>query len=434
MKFAPNPWAMDQWLKNFAKEQGLRFSLLDLKTQKTIHTVSDHVLDYGTLPEALKLTSQYLKPTDGDVILVNDPASGANHGYEITLVTPLKLGTHDVLLGYRFEPGGFRLRPGHRIPPLPVMQKHEMVAALVQHLPGHWNLREHLNVLEKLSVALNKAFAHFDLKTWLDTISKKLHRSVEEWSLKDAQASCELSTGDKICLNLDSRDGRLQFDFSGTSSSEHGGFLESMTLGLCLGAMERVLGWKVPSQSWIEFIELHTRPNTLVSQRTPSDVSMAWSYPLAAEVFAFICETLAQWSHKEPSNKSGSAVLLEWFTGHDHQSDFIDGSLSMRGSGTWPVPSTLPFSVSDLDPESHKPFAREASTVLSKDDNYAGAIRTYDIVQNCSLSCWFSQAPSSQLKIVSGAKEEIIEPKAWLNLELTEGQKLIVHTAAKKSN
>jgi N-methylhydantoinase B len=271
---------------------------------RALHIRPASPADLATLPLAANLCQQYLRLSDGEIAILNDPFSGGTHLADITLVCGLKIdakgaGTNaDLLIARRISmPARVSARnhlddEGVRIPPTPlyshgVLNK-DLLEAIATHplsAPGFFSrveaaiteLSETARIVRAVAQDPASELKAQNFKRFLADSSHAFRVLMGRIPLGARIVTRQLAGGETIKLALEVTENRILFNFAGTEASSALGLTEHATSGACLAAIaavmcpDRLKRGSVPlNASAFEHIQVSTPAKTLLSSRAPS--------------------------------------------------------------------------------------------------------------------------------------------------------------------
>jgi 5-oxoprolinase (ATP-hydrolysing) len=212
--------------------------------------------DIGTFAPVIETIAKYFVLNEGDVIATNDPNSGSPLLNVLTIVTPVhfKEGQefkYFLLARKRLTP----VLVGQevlRIPPTPVVQdkvwNENILSILAQHPESPRDLTDHIRSLTDLAlqqIQLFKSwlvhrphcFSRGTQKSLLLETRERLLRKISDVPRGEKQMEVRFPTGEVIRLKTEVKSNEIHFDFAGTSSSSNLYLNETVTFGICLGAV-----------------------------------------------------------------------------------------------------------------------------------------------------------------------------------------------------
>ena len=300
-----------------------------------LHVRAAAPADLASLPHSASTCHQYLKLKDGDLALVNDPASGGTSLSSMTLVTALQLEPgYDLLLATRFRLAeswgekGHLSEEGVRIPPTPLASKGEinrdLLGAIASHpqTPGGFAA-----AVEKYSALL------FETAAALKTIARDPKTQLSSSSIKTYLADCRklvstlmhrLPLGtmnvtrripaarETLKLHLEVTDDRVLFDFKGTDPSDRLAITELTALGSCLWTVLALLDETIPvNAAVLEHFQISAPANTMLSWKAPHGTERGLQTLVPA-----VCETVVKAFAKlnsalDAASSAGTSALAQ---------------------------------------------------------------------------------------------------------------------------
>ncbi|MEK7356939.1 MAG: hydantoinase B/oxoprolinase family protein, partial [Bdellovibrionota bacterium] len=278
-----------------------------------LHVRAASPADLASLPHAASVCHQYLRLKEGDLAILNDPASSGTSLASITLVTALSIEPgFDVLFATRFRLGetwgtkGALSEEGVRIPPTPLAAKGEINRDLLAAISGHpATPMGFAAAVEKYSKLLLEAAARVksiarDPKTQLSSNGIKAYLADSRKIVTTLMHRLPLGTmtvarripgaKETLKLHLEVTDEKVLFDFKNSDNSDRFAVTELTALGSCLWTVLALLGEDVPvNAALLEHFQISAPSNTLLS----------WKAPLGTErglqtIVPAICETVVK--------------------------------------------------------------------------------------------------------------------------------------------
>lgn len=263
--------------------------------------------DLTSLSHSAQVAHQYLQLKDGEIAILNDPYSGGSTLNSITLIMAMHIprGTHqrsrktnsgaDILIASRvyFPASEFSFtsieEEGVRIPPTPILSQGQLNQDLLNILCAHpkshprlaTSIQQEIDKLQNVRLNLLQTLPHLNfepftkqwIKTYLDASFEKTKSLMSHLSLGEVRSELELETGEKFILRLETQDGRIFFDFTGTPDSPHWHLTDQATLGVCIGATLSILKTHIPLNSGsIKLFELSAPIGSAVNAKYPAPV------------------------------------------------------------------------------------------------------------------------------------------------------------------
>ena len=316
-------------------ERGLAMSIAQTDGP-ILHVRPQAPEDVATLSHAGATCHHYLKLRDGDLAIVNDPASGGTSLSAITLVTAVAIEPGlDVLMTARFrlsETWGEKAKldeEGVRIPPTPLAHKgainRDLLMAIASHPKAPLNFAA---LVEESAQALFQAARN--LKDIANDPKSQFNSASLRRYLEDARKTFDSVLGTKLPLgsanivkripgkketikiHLEVSESRVTFDFKGTDSSERLAITELTALGSCIWAVLALIGEEIPINSAVfEHFGVTAPSNTCLSWRNPQGLERGLHI-----VVPVLCETVAMAFAKLNASlgfatSPGSAALVE---------------------------------------------------------------------------------------------------------------------------
>ncbi len=260
--------------------------------------------DIGTLPQTTEVSFKYLQLADGDITLTSDPYSGGTVVNSPTLVMGVghltkKSGTNkgkvpaELLIASRLTFPAKVGQPktiddeGLRIPPTPIVsQGTQFNTAVIDALKSHpltpndfiprienevaqlLKLRSHLK--EELNSDL---FDRANVREFLLNSEREFARQLEE--ISDGVGECDLDISDSESLHLKAEihDGRVLFDFTGTTPGKNVFITDSSTMGAAIGTFISLMKRDIPINTGVlSRFEIKAPKGSLVNSTFPRPV------------------------------------------------------------------------------------------------------------------------------------------------------------------
>ncbi|MES2964799.1 MAG: hydantoinase B/oxoprolinase family protein [Bdellovibrionota bacterium] len=280
--------ALFERLAKPASDRDLSFALLQ-SDGTAIHVRASSPADLASLPQAASICNQYLRLKEGDLAIVNDPASGGTSLASITLVTALALEPgFDMLLALRFRLSeswgekGLLSEEGVRIPPTPLASKREINRDLLNAIASHPAtpvgfapaVEKYSGLLLEITQRL-KTIAR-DPKTQLSSTSIKSYLNDSRKLIATLLHRLPLGTmnvvrripaaKETLKLHLEVTDDKVSFDFKGTDTSERHAITDLTALGACVWTVLALLDENVPVNAAVfEHFQISAPSNTLLN-------------------------------------------------------------------------------------------------------------------------------------------------------------------------
>lgn len=218
-------------------------------------------LSFGTLATAVSTTAKYIRMQEGDIVLLNDPYSGGTHLDEMTFVTALS----EDLIWVRRIPHGQKVTVGKsiedeglRIPPTPIFQKgqlNEMILGAMQAHPlcppdfaawvkGHCQeLSQRLQrFIEAVEVSGLNVTSELIEEYW-DLSKQMASKKISDRPYGETKVDVVLDSGELLRLKLETRDGKVFLDFSGTSAGKTVFMTETAAASVCFHSIATYYGF-----------------------------------------------------------------------------------------------------------------------------------------------------------------------------------------------
>lgn len=313
-------------------DRDLSFALL--QTDGTaVHVRAAAPADLASLPHAASICNQYLRLKEGDLAILNDPASGGTSLASITLVTALSLEPgFELLLATRFRLAeswgdkGLLSEEGVRIPPTPLAAKREINRDLLNAIASHPQTPPGFAVaVEKYAELLFETSARLktisrDPKTQLSSSGIKAYLNDSRKVVASLLHKLPLGTmnvakripasKEMLKLHLEVTDDKVSFDFKMTESSDRLAVTELTALGSCVWTVLALLDENVPINAAVfEHFQISAPANTLLSWKGPmgTERGLQTIVPAVCEIvvkaFAKLNSTL------DAASSAGTSVL-----------------------------------------------------------------------------------------------------------------------------
>ncbi|MBX7231615.1 MAG: hydantoinase B/oxoprolinase family protein [Bdellovibrionales bacterium] len=274
------------------------------------------IVDVGTLPSAALTCHKYFQLKPNDVVLLNDPYSGAGPLSSVHLVAGVQFDSQsknslsEALFVVRlpFKPLVKLFtsveQEGLRIPPTPLVTKGNLNLDLLKVISSQPGAPKHFYdvVLENFEKLKQTLFKLSQLKHWIGslgpvnnlTFSKKYIRdSISSTQhhfqlilndLPESQARTEIALSEKsrIVLSMSLKNGRVAFDFAGSSAPDFLALSDAATLGVCAGtlvaALRPLVTFDIPLNAGVlRCLEIIAPLGSLVHARYPASVSIGFT-------------------------------------------------------------------------------------------------------------------------------------------------------------
>lgn len=219
-------------------------------------------LSFGTLATAVSTTAKYIRMQEGDIVLLNDPYSGGTQLNDMTFVTALSedlIWVTRIPHGQKVTLGKSIEDEGLRIPPTPIFQKgqlNEMILGAMQAHPlcppnfAAW-VKGHCQELTRRLQRFIEAVEVSGLNVTSDLIEEYWRLSKEMASKKisdrpygETKVDVVLDSGELLRLKLETRDGKVFLDFSGTSAGKTVFMTESAAASVCFHSIATYYGFE----------------------------------------------------------------------------------------------------------------------------------------------------------------------------------------------
>lgn len=358
-------------------------SALILPDGQTLLVRPSRPADLATLPQAASLCHQYLRLSDGDAALLNDPFSGGTLLSELTVVLGVSFESPgpeaDLLIAQRIALPA-RLgeqdhldHQGVRIPPTPLATKgqinSELLAAIASHPLAPQGLALAVsNSLDALSSAARELkgvgrdpgseLKRANFKSYFANCSWAFETLLSRLPLGATQVSTRLPSGELIKLQLEVSDTKLHFDFAGTDASSQIGLTELATFGACLAATAAALKQPIPFNSGVfEHFQVSTPSKTLLSSRAPTGLFRGMTAGVAA-VSSLVLDAFGKLnsSFKRASSSGGTGhFFLQFEDGRFYSGQIAPGTGASRESagidatGLWSARLHEPLPLQDVE-------------------------------------------------------------------------------------
>lgn len=255
----------------------------------------------GTLTTAASTVSKYLKLQEGDVVLLNDPYSGGSVLSSFTFVTALSedlIWVKSVELKKQWKVASSVEEEGLRIPPTPIRQGGKINEMILSAMQGHpscppqfveWLKEQCTQISEDCQRFLHTAEV-IDLEITGELISQYFDISkqvavgkISESAAGDARIEVLLDGGEMIRLKLEVSEGRLNLDFSGTTTSKMVNLTDSATYGTCFHWLANYYGFLDFANSGTFAVVQVTKPvGCLLQSKYPAPTIKGMSDGVAA--------------------------------------------------------------------------------------------------------------------------------------------------------
>lgn len=286
--------------------------------------------DIGTLPVAALTCHQYFQIKPDDVVIINDPYSGGGVLSSINLVTGLSLEgsgrSSEALLVVRlqFKPRLFMAdsvdSEGVRIPPTPLVSQGSLNEEILQAICAHPlapatlkdNLYRALAQLQETKLELSRvcALTGFSLnkkttKDWIYHTQTRFQKILGDLAVGSARAEVQMGPKSKLCLQMEIREQKVSFNFTGTGAPEKFAMSDAATLGACIGALAATLNTDVPvNAGTMRAIDVIAPLGSIVHAKYPSPVYMGLTDGTAI-VAGLVVKLLGQIDKKLQTAQSG---------------------------------------------------------------------------------------------------------------------------------
>lgn len=246
--------------------------------------------DIGTLGPAALNAHAFFAPQANDIVILNDPYSGGTHLQTLTFVT----GWRDLLLAIRL-PGNPSLRralsiheEGVRIPPTPLVLGGEVNATVMDGIAKHplcykefkEQVSEGIATVKKLvdfanstADVLNLDFSQRSLREIIKATHREWVHLIGEFSVGEATEE-----NHKVRVRVETHPEQITFDFTGTASAGPFFVTDRTTLGVCIGALRKVVNAPLPTNAGVfDCVNLQTPAGSMVNAKFPSPVGLGFS-------------------------------------------------------------------------------------------------------------------------------------------------------------
>lgn len=218
-------------------------------------------LSYGTLSASAGTVAKYLRMQEGDIVLMNDPYSGGTHLNEMTFVTAVS----EDLIWVKRVPHTAKVQAGKsiedeglRIPPTPVFQKGQLNETILGAMQAHPLCPPHFakwvhEKCQEFSVASKRFIEAVEVSGLALTaelieeywrMSREMaSQRISDRAYGEARVDYVLDSGELLRLNLETRDGRVIMDFSGTSGGKTVFMTETAAASVCFHAIASYYGF-----------------------------------------------------------------------------------------------------------------------------------------------------------------------------------------------
>lgn len=299
----------------------------------TIHVKWGNPTDVSTLSSVAQTVHKYMKLSDSEIAIVNDPFSGGSQLSDLTFVVGIgkTAGPADLLLTVRMQCAG-RIgdksveEEGVRIPPTPLGTLTQLNTPLIQAINQHplapKNLAENIDQLipklKKVRAQLQEILAQprgplskAGLEQYFELCSAATHRRMAQLPLGDHTITRKLSSGANLKLRVSVHDQIVEFDFSGSEGTGNVQLTQQTSLGACVAATMRATGMNWPINSGVlSAFAVRTPTRTCVNASYPSPTRKGVSegvFVIADMVF----EHLVRNASYKAAKQAGPSLAIE---------------------------------------------------------------------------------------------------------------------------
>lgn len=286
--------------------------------------------DIGTLAVAAQTVTQYIKLKPGQIVIVNDLASGGTSLQTFTLVGGISLNSSkdaDLIIASRFRTRPSLQQPtinDLRIPPTPLVgfegfSYEDIFKAIATHPTAPHNFTKRLlGEVEKLqscldqikssntkSLNIKKPF----IEKFLALSQERHHKFLDEIPFETVTVAKDLDATGRIQLRIHNASDGLHLDFTGSDTPYK--CTQSMTVGACLGAIKAFLKINLPlTHGHFRNVIVHT-PIQSSLNANPQSLTPLSELILVPLIANTVIEALSKMMKKAGTAECGLSVLLE---------------------------------------------------------------------------------------------------------------------------
>lgn len=265
-------------------------------TGDPLYVKYQNLADIGTLPLASRMSHQYLKLKDGDVVLTNDPYSGGTILSTMTLILAVEIIDHtkkkvQLLLSKRisFKPelniSESIEAEGVRIPPTPIIQANKQNSEILKMISQHpacpknfettlnksiKELQDSGNILRTSITDLKLDFSKTLINQYFKYTQELFADELSYLPKDEMSGSFEFDHDCHVKLKINVSEEDIQFDFKGSKPSVAFSITDAATYGSCLGALISLFDCHIPITAGVyNCLNVIAPPNTIVHAKYP---------------------------------------------------------------------------------------------------------------------------------------------------------------------
>ncbi len=292
--------------------------------------------DIGTLPVAALTCHQYFQVKPDDVIIINDPYSGGSLLSSINLVTGVQFdssssraNSSDALLVVRipFKPrvslASSVEAEGVRIPPTPLVHNGQMNQEVLEAICSHplapvelrqgiakgiEQIRESQSQLQRVKAFTGLQLTKKAIKEWLQVAQDRFQDQVGHLAEGRSKFEIAISPKSKVALEIEIKNHRVAFNFTGSGAPERYALSDSATLGACVGALLAAMNVDVPINSGVyRALEVIAPLGSIVHARYPAPVFLGFTDGTAL-IAGMVLKILGQIDKKLQMGQAGLSI------------------------------------------------------------------------------------------------------------------------------
>ncbi len=432
-------------------------------------------LDLMAMAQAGKLVKDYLKPSDGDIILTNDPEiSGCGLSEFVAILyfqaspksKELFFICEKFLAGDLIWEGMDKDSSNQSLPPVPVFTNDELQAPMLDAMEAGFGSHFKDRVLSSINRLQTIRLQLFDLSLWNPQLFEKssiealfrstlmtTHESMEEFRFEEQKLS-KTFMGSRLQMKLQKEE-QVHIDFNRCELNSPFTFDDTDYLSCASLALVYALGGDIPlNHGLLSYLSIKP-PRTKSEKRTASGNSL--TQLLMAPLVCELILTMLNQIHREGITASNACLPLlaglEFANGQSFSRPFLGGggaSLHLHGKRGW-NPWLKDFATLSIEYlESHYPLrvggvvSRPQSGGRGEKNGGEGLSWTFHLTENGTLN-WIladqgikidgfkggKQGQMSQLKLIRDRKDllEGVELSEVGTIDFKAGDSLKILTA-----